>query len=370
MDGEDFSRRRQWKSSELGIFLLLWILGCLPTFEPLWLIQQDTLISIRVEKSYAGFFSSDDLLFTSEVLPGDSVRLTAFIAGEEGPVDISTLNPMWFVCPNFSCFAEFPPCDDIQLPAKEPCFLGRGAQVELHISINILFDLTRNKAQEILEKPRIPVLMVSGASHRMSTEECWEKLQTTAQKGEQILDCVLGLRYVPLGPPWQLYQEIISLLDDPRQLPFEVLEQKANRNPDVQTVSVSITGTDGTLRMVQMQKGESIPVHANDEITIEIVPPKPMETYHILKEKLNDGSFVFLQLVEAWTAEWYHTVKVEGLSSSEDGLIHRFRVPEQVDQIISYTTIRDHRNAIELTEIVDGLGGEVEFWLMFMVEKN
>lgn len=144
----------------------------------------------------------------AEVLPLDTVELDALVANVDGVVDLS--DAAWVLCgaPCLSSLTtqagrtgELPECTERSPLEHHACLAGRGSRPRVTLPDLQPEGLALPFSPRQYAYPR--VLLVVGAPEGPSTDECLEQL--VAGPRENLWGCGVGVRDLPYGPPWLLY---------------------------------------------------------------------------------------------------------------------------------------------------------------------
>lgn len=316
--------------------------GCIPTVEATTYIDHAQALGIRLEVIEDGP-NAPDLWVLPEgklratPLPGDTVRLTPLFAGEDGPLDLSELEPLWIACGDPWC--SVPPiertCDVLPVGPAESCIVGHGPTL-----VTTLDDVPGRTAT---------IRMVSGTPGGPTSEECLERLETP-KKTEPLWDCVVVHDRVTLGPMWRLIELAADagLEDhlDPAEIPPEARDVEPNVNPEVVAFIVS---SESKPEASRVEPSARIRVRAGERVRVELEQDDgALQEYHRIDTDEDGNVFAELEL-EVPTYLWRFDAPVADPVAVANSF--EFTPVEVTDRLTAYWGI------------TDGRGGEVTTWL-------
>ena len=172
--------------------------GCLPEGAPPWQVDHPIVAAIRVdieERGPYGPVSPRPDRRVAAAMPGDKIRISPFLVGPDGPLDLEAAAPAWFYCQATRCFDEVAQPEALRDCATEPlgpetaCRIGTGASATLQLG-----DLT---SLALFGDPPA-VYMVSGTPGGASTQRCVDRLRDLADTTETLTDCLLIIEPLPI----------------------------------------------------------------------------------------------------------------------------------------------------------------------------
>lgn len=247
--------------------VVLALAGCGEIPDPLWLLTEEPrVLAFRTEVVEAGPLSQGFLPIPADRirdqgLPGDTVEVSAWVVSSEGELEMSELEPAWFLCPPLGgCVSTlgFPgatePCGD-ELPDRAACSLGEGPTA--------LFTIPRlRKDVPLKDQDRLRVAMVGHVEDDVSTEACVGIVSDPA--GDAWDGCIVGYHFMQLGPVPELYQlaldEGIEVPDPDASISLYASQiPLPHYNPEIVTLRLVPSFRDGrsdVTRRVEARPGE------------------------------------------------------------------------------------------------------------------
>jgi|GEM_PF-2215282 len=185
---------------------LLALCACGEAPDPPWLLgETPRVLAFRTEVVEPGPLSYGLLPIPAdrvrdEALPGDAVRVSAWVVSADREYETAELDPMWLLCPHDagclgSLSREPEPCGDT-VPEFEACLISRDAAPEF-VMPPLADDVP------LLGQRWVRVLMVGHVDDDVTTEDC---LDIVAGRDATGWDrCVVGSHGVAQGPAARLY---------------------------------------------------------------------------------------------------------------------------------------------------------------------
>lgn len=176
----------------------------------------------------------------AEVLPGDRVELQALVVTADGPVDLDATEAAWFLCSDdcpFGWDEGVAECANAVPGEAQACLAGRGASPQLVLPGTIGAPGTSDTAIWTT------MAVVSGLESEAETDACVSGLQA---RGDQSLQaCAIGVRRIPYGPAWRMWELSLSQLDDSLApeaeplIPIEIAQMlPPNAAPEIERIRV------------------------------------------------------------------------------------------------------------------------------------
>ncbi len=323
--------------------------ACLPAERPYWVIDHTDALSMRFEVVERGPFGSLEPASGGPVLeamPGDRVRVVPFIAGPDGPVDVASLEPMFYACAGGNCgfgpreFADARPCETVQMPAVETCFLGAGAAVEFEVG----------PIQSLLQalSTGTSVLMLAGTPEGPDTRECARRLADSSERATSLRDCLLFSRSLRLGPLWRaLLVAAATGVESPvplDALPWQVTEVEPDVPPTIAGFNAWVTTADGGQRFVDVGLGGELSVRTGDEVGFSLVVGGAPQAYAVVS--LNPGEAPDVSTyTEFRAAAWFSGAPAPFVLDSAQGLDVTWTAPDEPGEVFVYALLADVRSA-------------------------
>jgi hypothetical protein len=347
--------------------------GCAQELPDPRLIESTRPLAIRVEVTSSFVMDDPEAATRCQALPFDTVSLTPWIVGPEGPVDLSTIDPVWIACqlnPGqglFGCIQskfpttldEIPVCEPPDLmgldpgmipPAQTPCLIGRAETPDFVVPFN----------SSILTGGDIEITMIgrtpadAGGDH--DTDECARVFLDGDHEVPD--DCIVAIQRLELGPLEQLLlladQFGIDLGDieppDPEDVP------DFDRNPRISRFQVAVLDEDGEPgELVDVAPGDTIEASIGDTLRIEISVPE--EDVQVYLQPINADETE--EATESLDGDFFRTWgrllsgSVDDPEGYNEWTLERedFDDPERPDNDIAtlFVTMRDDRVGVEWT---------------------
>ncbi len=331
--------------------LAAWALaGCLPEGAPPWQVDHAIAAAIRFDVATRGPYSSGPARpdrSVAEIMPGDAIRMTPFLVGPDGPIDLTAAAPAWFYCNSSRCFdavAQPTPVTDCvveTLPPAATCKIGEGATPTLRLG-----ELTALRA--MFNDPPA-VMMVAGAPDGPSTRLCLERLAKLAEDPETLQACVIRVEPLPLGPLWRilLLAVVLELPDavDLDGISPPVQSAETSMYPEVLPFALTIVGVDGTARERLAVSGDRVVVAPGETVVID-APVNPVDAQlYYLPYVNNRGSVSVQAQFEAFNSSWLFSRAIAEPSLAVQQIT--WQVPEEaVEPIHSYYLLSDGRSIV------------------------
>ncbi len=326
----------------------LLLAGCLPQGSPPTLVDHPISAAMRFDVVTPGPYSPasprDDRTLAS-VMPGDLIRVTPFLIGPDGPLELEAVRPAWFYCRATRCFAdvaqteEYPPaCASEAVGATSTCALGRAGSPVLQLGeLTSLLDLFTDPPS---------VFMVAGVDGEDSPG-CLDKLRRLAD-GESLRDCVLHIKPLPVGPLWRLML-VAAFRGLPDALPLtsitpEVQAAEADVHLEVPPLELAILGVDGALRERVVGSGDTVKVAPGETVQV-ISRLDELERQYYYQALLGDGGAIQqCATQEVFGASWLFTAEVD---AEEAFPLVIWEVPEDAPATIhGYLLLGDGRAVV------------------------
>lgn len=324
--------------------------ACLPDEPPFWVIDHTDVLGMRLEVVAAGPYGSDTPAAGGPVLeamPGDRVRVTAFVAGPDGPVPTASLRPRFYACAQASCdeaiaLAEAaPPCGAVALPNEETCLLGQGDAVEFEIGP------MRDVVAAI--NLGVPVMMVAGTPEGPDTAECVRRLAGLEERSASLRDCLLFVRNLRIGPAWRAL--LVGALTGaatplrPDQLPWDVVRIEPDVPPRIAGLTARVPAPGGGERPVELAPGGTLTVGTGDQVALSLVAADEPQTYVLLAIDPDGGDATASAVTETRAAAWFATAPAPFFLDSAQGLDVTWTAPDEPGVVFLYVVLADVRSA-------------------------
>ncbi len=328
----------------LGLAAVL-VGGCLPEGAPPWQVDHVIAAALQVDRAAAGphhVVASRPDRVVAHVMPGDVARVTAFVVGPDGPVNLGDDRPAWFYCQSSRCFVDVidtppPDCaDQVDVPPPETCSLGRGETMALPLgNLGDFFAM-------FADPPAF--MMVSGTPGGLTTEACLEHLRSFGSEGRSLTSCLLVVETLPLGPFVALTELAVARgiigAEVLAAIPGSALDPEPNLLPAIPEFTITVED-----QVYVQRSGGAIPVAPGDEVVI-VTPLDPFDAqpYHDVLLP-SSTSLVFLPTQELLTSTWLSTGTVEFSVDGPEQI--RWQVPEDADDdVYAYLLLGDRRSVV------------------------
>ena len=322
--------------------------GCLPEGAPPWEVDHTIVAAIRFDVAARGPYSpppSRPDRAVAEVLPGDAIRMTPFLIGPQGPLDLAAAAPAWFYCPTTRCFGEVTrgapvrDCEAEPVPVATTCRIRGGPRPVLQLGA-----LT---SMQVFGDPPA-VMMVSGTPEGPSTTLCLERLAKLTQEAETLQACVMIVEPLPIGALWRLLAAAASLgLADASTLAAittEVQQAQPSMYPEVQPFALTITGPTGEARQQTASSEATVRVRPGEVVTIE-APVNPLDAQLYYQASVSAGELVMLAQFESFGSSWLFSQALA--EPTQDAQEITWVVPEEaVAPIYGYYLLSDGRSTV------------------------
>lgn len=295
---------------------LVWLLfaggaACLPEERPLSLVDHTDVLFVQGEVAERGPFGSDPPAGggrVTEVVPGDRVRVSPFVAGPEGLVDPDVLDPRWYACRKAPCLItsldDALACPDpVPMPPELPCELGRGGAIEF-----VLGPITDVEA---LLVQGLTIVMVAGTPEGPDSDACVRRLGNIERESASLRDCVIYVHALEPGPLWRLAW-LLSLDPSLPWLPVELTDLPAtlpsyepDTSPELDGFIAWVPVEGGGQKFVELPPGGALTVRAGDVIDLEVVSASQPQRYPLVQYGL--GEVYVEDRFESRWAKWYAT---------------------------------------------------------------
>lgn len=325
--------------------------ACLPEETPYWVIDHTDALTMQFEVVAGGPFSvppPPGLGPAVEALPGDRVRATAFVAGPEGPVALSTLRPRWYLCGGAGCgnatlrrLLELPACGAISLPPAEPCALGQADAVEFELGpiTNLVEASTRG----------LRVMMVAGTPEGPTTVECLQRAARLDVEVAPVRDCLFFVRQLRLGPSWLVVlaaelagAEMPFELSD---LPWQASQVETDVAPRIERFTAWVPAPGGGEYFREVEPGGVLSVRTGDEIALALAEGAPPQEYFTYSVKQDSGEVTITPTRETRGAAWFSTAAEAFTPTGGPGHEVLWRAPEAAGTVFVYVVLADGRSA-------------------------
>lgn len=258
----------------------------------------------------------------AEALPFETVRLTPYLVGAKGPVDPTTLSPVWIACelqPGgslFSCLDAALPLELDDIPACEvpdfsqlmgddipawvsPCIISRDTAPDFVVPL----------AAGIFLGSDLEITMISGPGSTVddptSTEDCAAPL--LAGDFELPNDCLFAVQRLSLGPLDRLFLLLADFgaLPPEIELPDPASVRDGDRNPRIERIEVIVIHDDGTAEdPIEVVSGDTVQAMLGDTLRVTTVSPEEdLQFYDI---SVNNGESTQEER-EAYQGAWFRT---------------------------------------------------------------
>lgn len=284
------------------------------------LIITPRLLAIKTEVTtpLPGTMEDPTLPSRAQALPLETVTITPWIVGPDGPIDPAELDPVWIACelsPGaglFGCIsaefpvalADIPACieaDFTQLSGGDlpetvtPCLIGRDFAPEYQVPL----------AGSVFAGGAIELTMVTGVGDGTPTDECANILFS----GEYELpdDCIYAVQRLSVGPLEQLFVllEQFGVEIDGVDIPEVDEVPEADRNPRITKLEYAILGEDGSEgARTEVNSGDTITAQLGQ--TIRVYTTSPEEDLQSYEIPVNNGASTQTE-TEAYFADWFRT---------------------------------------------------------------
>jgi hypothetical protein len=214
--------------------------GCGEVPDPPWVLGEDPLVlALRTEVEGEGLssFLIPAGRVRAEPLPGETIRITPFVADHDGEVDLARLAPHWLLCPldSSGCISTLDepgagrPCSG--WPDEHvACTLGPATVLELEIP-------ALDPDRTLQEQVGLQIAFIAGDPALTSTDACLQALQR--EKTGSLRGCLLAYTFVRLGPLASLaalaQQQGVALgIELDEEIPLATATVQPNFNPEIQ----------------------------------------------------------------------------------------------------------------------------------------
>jgi len=323
--------------------------GCLPEGTPPWQVDHPIAAAIRVdieERGPYGPISPRPDRLVAAAMPGDKIRVTPFLVGPDGPLDLEEVAPAWFYCQATRCFEDIArpeplrDCETEPLGPDSSCRIGTGASVTLQLGELTSLGLFGDPPS---------VYMVSGTPGGASTQRCVERLRDLTGAAETLRDCLLVIEPLPIGPFWRLLvvADFLGLTDalPLSTIPVEAQSAEPSLFPEVRPFELTITGQGGSVRHEVANPEDTVHVAPGDTVEID-APVDPLDSQLYYQTLLGgDGLPVMQAQFEPITSTWLLT---DAVAEPVPGVQQvTWQVPEDAaDAIHGYYLLGDTRSIV------------------------
>jgi hypothetical protein len=255
----------------------------------------------------------------AQALPLETVKVTPFIVGPDGPYEPEEFSPVWIACElspglgTLSCIdaatpialPDLPECADVDLMTLlagedlpefvSPCVLSRETAPEFVVPF----------APSFFVGGSLELTMVAGTPGGTQSEACAEPFLN----GDYALpdDCLYAVQRVNVGPIERLFllasefgMEIEGLeLPDPESVP------DGDRNPRITRLEFEITDAGGAVGpRTEIDPGGTIPAPPGS--TVRVYTTSPEEDLQVYPVDVNNGESSE-EKTETYEGDWYRT---------------------------------------------------------------
>jgi len=293
--------------------------GCGDPLPPVEKIREHRLLSApaRVVGPHAPDALADGLI-GAEALPGETVELTAFAVGPDGPVELTALDLRWIACelpPGggvFACLSQQfplsldtrPTCDfpglQSVLAAGEapqfggPCLLAEDPSLGFEVPVS----------EGTLAGASLELTAVGGTPGGTPSDQCArELLEGRANVPD---DCIYGVQVVTIGPEPRLLRWLSELGIGDVEAPLDDQIDPVDVHPRITSFRVSVLGDDDQPLgdPVDVPLGGEFEVPLGQRLRIETTSPE--EELQEYRYPVNNGA-AFETATEQYTGQWFIT---------------------------------------------------------------
>lgn len=246
--------------------------ACLPESVPPWKVDHAIAAAIRVDIAERGPYGPSsprpDRLVAA-AMPGDKIRLTPFLIGPDGPLDLEEVAPTWYYCQASRCFGDVAQPEPLRSCETEP--LGPASTCRIATGATATLQLGELSSLNLFGDPPA-VYMISGTPGGASTQRCVDRLRSIDTVTETLQDCILIIEPLPIGPFWRLLL-LAAFLELPDAIPLssvsvEVQAAQPSLFPAVRPFEVTVTALDGRAREQVAADGDTVIVAPGDRVKI------------------------------------------------------------------------------------------------------
>ena len=323
--------------------------ACLPESVPPWKVDHAIAAAIRVdiaERGPNGPTSPRPDRLVAAAMPGDKIRLTPFLIGPDGPLDLEEVAPAWYYCQASLCFEDIAQPEALRDCGSEP--LGPASSCRIGTGKAATLQLGELGSLGLFGDPPA-VFLISGTPGGASTRRCVDRLRNIATDTETLQDCILIIEPLPIGPFWRLLL-LAAVLELPDAIPLSsvsVESQSAQPSlfPAVRPFELTLTGLDGRVRVQVAADGDTVIVAPGDRVKI-YAPVDPLDAQLYYQTLIGgDGLPVMQAQFETLVSTWLLTDATEEPVSGIQEVT--WQVPEDASGAIhGYYLLSDTRSIV------------------------
>lgn len=306
--------------SHLSCFsLATLVLGCGDALPAVEKISEHRLLSapVRVVGPHAPDTIAEGFV-GAEALPGETVELTAFAVGPDGPAELSTLDLRWIACelpPGggvFACLSQqfplsidaLPSCNfpglhgviatGEAIPFGGPCLLAQDPGQGFEVPVS----------EGTLAGASLELTAIGSTPGGTPAEQCAREL--LEGRANVPNDCIYGVQVVEIGPEPRLtrWMSEVGIGDTPAADDDEV--DPVDVHPRITSFQVSVLGDNGEplAEPVEVPLGGELEVQRGQRLRIEATSPE--EDLQDYRYPVNNGA-AFETATEQYTGQWFIT---------------------------------------------------------------
>lgn len=293
--------------------------GCGDALPPIEKISEHRLLSapVRVVGPHTADGIADGFV-GAEALPGETVELTAFAVGPEGPVDPSALDLRWIACelpPGggvFACLSQQFPLSLETLPACNfpglhgvvatgeaiafggPCLLNEDPSEGFEVPVS----------EGTLAGASLELTAIGSTPGGTPTEQCAREL--LEGRADVPNDCVYGVQVVTMSSAPRLLRWLSDLGIGDAEVPPEEQLDPIDVHPRITSFQVSTLGDDDRPigDPVEVPLGGVFEAPVGRRLRIETTSPE--EELQEYRYAVNSGA-AFETATEQYTGQWFIT---------------------------------------------------------------
>lgn len=325
--------------------------GCLPDERPYWVIDHTDALAMQFEVIERGPYGAEPPPGqgpVAEAMPGDRVRATPFVAGVDGPVDVASLRPRWFVCGGNGCtggqvvdLEAAPRCDPVTLPQAETCALGEGATATFELGP--LVDVAGAASLGVM------VMMVAGTPEGPSTAECLRRAAELDRTTSSLRECLFFVRTLRVGPLWRTV--LVGALTGaaspvaPEALPWALAGVEPDVPPRIERFAAWVPAPGGGEYFVEATPGATLSVGTGEKIALSLIEGAPPQTYYRVAVDQSSGRASVTPVEEVRGAAWFSTADAAFTPTGDPGFEAVWQAPEEPGTYHVYVVLADERSA-------------------------
>ncbi|MGH1346233.1 MAG: hypothetical protein ACRBN8_32000 [Nannocystales bacterium] len=305
--------------------LLLWLSlgalgsGCGDTLPPYEKVVEHRLLSapVRVVGPHEPLDVAEGFV-AAEALPAETVEVTAFAVGPDGPVALNALDLRWIACElppgagAFACLSEsfplsldglgvcdFPDLDDLRAAGEPeefggPCLLSEDPSEGFEVPVTA----------GTLAGASLELTAIGATPGGTPSEQCAREL--LAGRADVPNDCIYGVQVVPIGSEQRLLQWLSDEGIGDAEAPQSDEVDPVDVHPRVTSFQVSVLGDDDQplAEPVEVPLGGTFEARAGQRLRVDVTSPE--EDLQEYRYPVNGGAD-FETATEQYTGQWFIT---------------------------------------------------------------